>query len=251
MSITSRYFCIAHENFTWELPDFMTVVGTGSHVPPKGLSMMALRPDQALRNRYLGEYVALFEIRRMLIADKAEGFVGFCHYRRFALTHPIGRPREFNYIAHPDMLKQVPPEHYTGDGKTPIVPMSVKFPGTVLQQYAANAIGRDILLYFGDAIDCGVITSEEAANFLSGVEFIPAPTVAYIPVEWFVEIVHDLERVMSRYYRHHYIAREGYIERSMAFCCERLQAFLLAKRIAAWGADKVISRPLTVLSDLA
>jgi hypothetical protein len=242
------FYCIAHAPFNWKLPDFMTMIGSGDYVPETGLAMSKLlSPEEAARNRYLGEYLALFEIRRRLIAEKAEGFVGFCHYRRFALTEPIGILHQFNYHAHPDMLAKVKPEHFYGDGKTPIVPISVTFAGTVLQQYEANGVARDMLMFFGDAIDCGVITNLEAANFLSNPSFITAPTVAYIPVEWFVGIVHDLELVMSRYFRHHYVHRPGYTDRSMAFCCERLQAFLLAKRIAAWGQDKVIARALVRL----
>ncbi|CAN7152683.1 MULTISPECIES: hypothetical protein [Duganella] len=248
MKDTPLYYCIAHAPFAWKMPDFMTMLGSGDYVPESGLAMSKmLTPEQATRNRYLGEYLALFQIRRMLIADKAEGFVGFCHYRRFALTDPIGTLRGFNHHAHPDMLAGVLPEHFYGDGKTPIVPISVAFNGTIMQQLQANCPVRELLMFFGDAIDCGVITDLEAANFLSGNAFITAPTVAYIPVTWFVEIVHDLELVMSRYYRHHYIERDGYLARSMAFCCERLQAFLLAKRIAEWGPDKVISRPLVLL----
>lgn len=248
MNDTLHYYCIAHAPFGWKMPDFMTMVGSGDYVPEHGLAMSKLlTPEKALANRYLGEYLALFEIRRRLIAEKATGFVGFCHYRRFALTEPIGVLNGFNYHAHPDMLARVKPEHFYGDGKTPIVPISVTFAGTVLQQYEANGVARDMLMFFGDAIDCGVITNLEAANFLSNPSFITAPTVAYIPVQWFVEIVHDLELVMSRYYRHHYAQRPGYADRSMAFCCERLQAFLLSKRIAAWGADKVISRALVRL----
>ena len=245
---TPLFFCIAHAPFAWKMPDFMTMIGSGDYVPESGLAMSRLlTPEHALRNRYLGEYLALFEIRRMLIANKTEGFVGFCHYRRFALTDPIGILQGFNYLAHPDMLAQVKPEHFYGDGQTPIVPISVTFAGSILQQYDANGTARDMLMFFGDAIDCGVITNLEAVNFLSGPSFITAPTVAYIPVQWFVEIVHDLELVMSRYYRHHYVERAGYTDRSMAFCCERLQAFLLSKRIAEWGADKVISRALVRL----
>ncbi|MES2351595.1 MAG: hypothetical protein V4641_28815 [Pseudomonadota bacterium] len=248
MNDTPLYYCIAHAPFGWKMPDFMTMLGSGDYVPESGLAMSKLlTPEQALRNRYLGEYLALFEIRRMLIASKAEGFVGFCHYRRFALTDPVGTLAGFNYHAHPDVLAQVRPEHFYGDGKTPIVPISVVFAGSVMQQYQSSCVLRDLLTFFGDAIDCGVITDAEAANFLSGNAFIPAPTVAYIPVSWFVEIVHALELVMSRYYRYHHIEREGYLARSMAFCCERLQAFLLAKRIAEWGPDKVISRPLVLL----
>ncbi len=244
------YFCIAHAPFNWQMPDFMTMVGSGDYVPEHGLAMsQLLTPEEAQRNRYLGEYLALFELRRKLIADQAEGFVGFCHYRRFALTEPIGVLQGFNYHAHPDMLARVRPEHFLGDGQTPIVPIAVRWAGSVLQQYEASVTGRDLLMFFGDAIDCGVITNKEAADFLSGPEFIPAPTVCYIPVQWFVEIVHDLELVASRYFRHHYIHREGYADRSIAFCCERLQAFMLAKRIAAWGAERVISRPLVLLGE--
>lgn len=250
MNPTPPFYCIAHAPFNWKMPDFMTMVGSGDYVPETGLAMsQLLSPEEALRNRYLGEYLALFEIRRRLIAERAEGFVGFCHYRRFALTEPIGVLHQFNYHAHPDMLAKVRPEHFYGDGQTPIVPISVTWAGTVLQQYEACVTGRDLLMFFGDAIDCGVISNLEAANFLSGTAFIPAPTVAFIPVQWFVEIIHDLELVASRYYRHHYVYREGYADRSIAFCCERLQAFLLAKRIAAWGQDKVIQRPLVLLGE--
>lgn len=251
MTATPPFYCIAHADFAWPLPDFMTVIGTGSYVPPRGLALSELCPEDAPRNSYLGEYVAMYQIRKILLETKAEGFVGLCHYRRFALPNPLGELHGFNHHTHPDSLAALKPEDFFGDQQTPIVPISVKFPGTVLQQaaYAGSHIGRDLLMYFGDAIDLGIIDQRESANFLSGIEFITAPTVAYIPVSWFVEIVHQLELVMSRFYRYHYIEREGYEARNMAFCCERLQAFLLAKKIAAWGADKVISRPLTLLND--
>lgn len=244
------FYCIAHAPFNWQMPDFMTMLGSGDYVPENGLAMSKLlSPEEAARNRYLGEYLAMFEVRRQLIANKAEGFVGFCHYRRFALTEPIGVLTGFNYHAHPDMLAQVQPEHFYGDMQTPIVPIAVTFGGSVLRQYDAHAVTRDLLMFFGDAIDCGVISNQEAADFLSNPTFITAPTVSYIPVQWFVEIVHDLELVMSRYFRHHYVHRPGYADRSMAFCCERLQAFLLSKRIAAWGPDKVIARALVRLDE--
>lgn len=249
MTTFPHFYCISHQDSPWPLPDFMTMVGTGDYVPPKGIAMSRSFPDLAHKNRYLGEYVALYAIRKMLLEQNAGGFVGLCHYRRFALTEQIGELRGFNYHAHPDLLATLRPEHYYGDGATPILPAMVTFAGSVLQQYAATCVARDLLLYFGDAVDCGVITSDEAANFLSGNSFITAPTVAFMPVAWFVDIVHQLEIVMSRFYRYHYIEREGYLERSMAFCCERLQALLLHKKILAWGADKLMMRHLTLLSE--
>jgi hypothetical protein len=243
------FYCIAHAPFGWQMPDFMTMVGSGDYVPENGLAMSKLlTPQQAQRNRYMGEYLALFEIRRLLLASKAEGFVGFCHYRRFALTHPVGALLGFNYHAPPSVLAHLQPEHFYADGQTPIVPIEVDFRCSLLQQYEVNdGSARDMLMFFGDAVDCGVLTGMEAAAFLGGRVFTPAPTVSFIPVTWFVEIMHDLERVMARFFRHHYIAHGGYKERSMAFCAERLQSFLLNQRIDAWGADKVLRRPLVQL----
>lgn len=242
------FFCIAHQAFAWPLPSFMTVVGTGDHVPERGIAMSERFPELAFQNRYLGEYVALFAIRAMLLEAGAEGFVGFCHYRRFALAQPIGQLRGFNFHAHPDLLATLGPEAFYGDGRTPIIPAKVRFAGSVLCQFAAGCHTRDLMLFFADAIDCGVITDAESADFLSCDSFITAPTVAFIPVEWFLEIVQALETVTALFRRRHYLERPGYNARSMAFCCERLQALLLAKKADAWGWDRLVANPLTLLS---
>lgn len=250
MTTPPLYYCIAHAPFAWKLPDFVTIIGSGDYVPEQGLAMSELAPDKAMSNVYYGEYAVMFQIRRMLIANKTEGMVGASHYRRFALTRQFGDLRGFNYQAHPDLVPHMRDEDFIGDGQTPIVPVSTEFPFSVMLQYAAHCEGRDLLMFFGDAIDCGVISSMEATMFLTGKEFITATTCAYIPVEWFIDIMGDLEKVMARHYRHHYVQREGYHARAMAFCCERLHALLLARRIAAYGAERVNSRHLTLLSDI-
>jgi hypothetical protein len=249
MTTPPRYYCIAHAPFGWKMPDFMTLIGSGDYVPEAGIAMsQLLTPEQARRNRYMGEYLALFEIRRMLLASNAEGFVGFCHYRRFALTHPVGVLQGFNYYVHPDALADMTPEHFYADGQTPIVPASVSFPASLMEHYEANdGSARDMMMFFGDAVDCGVLSGAEAAVYISGNTFRPAPTVSCIPVQWFVEIMHDLELVMARFFRRHYIAHGGYKERSMAFCAERLQSYLLNQRIAKWQGNPVIMRPLVQL----
>ena len=246
-----HYYCITHAEPAWPLPEFLTVIGTGDYVPARGLALSQLCPEQAMRNRYLGEYVALFQIRKLLVESRAEGFVGVCHYRRFALPQPPGILLGFNHHAPPDVLAGLTAADFVGDGQTPIVPSKVQFPVGPLQQIVYPGGTRDLLMFFGDAIDCGVITPEEAAAFIGGNSFIAAPTVAYLPVAWFVDIVYQLELVASRFYRYHYIEREGYPARSMAFCCERLQALLLLRHINAWGSAKVIWCPLTLLNNAA
>lgn len=242
-----HFYCISHAPCAWPLPPFMTVIGTGDYRPEGGIAMADRFPHLAHRNAYLGEYVALFAIREMLLESNAQGFVGVCHYRRFALTKPIGQQCYFNFHAHPDLLADVPPESFYHDGVTPIIPMLVGFKGNLIQQYGADNKVRDLLKFFGDAIDLGIITDEECVNYLSGNTFITAPTVSYIPIPWFVEIVEALEKVMARFYRNHYIERPGYHAREMAFSCERLHALLLAKKANEWGWGNLIFQRLTVL----
>lgn len=241
------YYCITHQPCPWPLPEFMTVIGTGGYVPPEGIALSREFPELAHRNGSLGEYVALFAIRRLLQQSGASGFVGLCHYRRYVLPVPLGTVEGIASYAPASALASLQPADFYGDGETPIVSASFDFRRSVLQQYAGDGIGRDLLMYFGDAIDCGVITNREAADFLSGSVFAPAPTVAYIPVEWFIEIVEALELVTSRFYRYHHVEREGYQSRAIGFSCERLHALLLARRVAALGQDKVMARIQTML----
>ena len=244
----AHFFCISHAPCPWELPKFMTVFGTGDYCPENGIAMSIHSPEQAFKNRYLGEYVALYAIRDILIEKNATGFVGLCHYRRYALIRQHGELRGFNYQLSPDTFATLKPEDFYGNGTTPIIPAVVGFRCSMLTLYSIHCVARDLLLFFGSAIDCGAISSHEASEFLSGNYFIAAPTVAYIPVEWFIEIVNTLEKVMDHFFANHYIERQGYLERSMAFCCERLQAFLLLKLVRAYGFEKVISQPLSLIT---
>ena len=249
MTSLPPFYCISHKDPGWPLPAFMTLVGTGGFIPERGIGMSEHAPQLAFKNMKLGEYAALFMIRRLLEEAHADGFVGICHYRRYALVTEIGQLRGFNYHAHPDELQGLAIEAFIGDGTAPIISAPINFPGSVLQQYAANAVGRDLLMFFGDAVDCGVIGSGEAADFLSGTSFITAGNVGYMPVAWFVEMMRQLEEVVARFAHNHYIRREGYDERAMGLCCERLHALLLRKKALEYGADKVITRPLTVLTE--
>jgi len=249
MTSPPPFYCISHKDPGWLLPPFLTLVGTGGYVPERGIGMSVYAPQLAYKNMKLGEYAALFMIRRLLEEAHADGFVGVCHYRRYALVAEIGQLRGFNYHAHPSELQDLPIEAFIGDGTTPIISAPINFPGSVMQQYSANAVGRDLLMFFGDAVDCGVIDSDEAINFLSGTSFITAGNVGYMPVAWFVETMRQLEGVVARFAHNHYIRREGYEERTMGLCCERLHGLLLRKKALEYGADKVITRPLTVLTE--
>jgi hypothetical protein len=246
---TPLYFCVTHLQPAWPLPAFLTVVGSGGYVPERGIALSQSFPDLAYQNAYLGEFAALFALRRML-ADAAPNLLfGVSHYRRFALTQPLGEKRFFNHYAHPDLLARALPEHFFGNGSTIIVPSLVNFGGSVLRQYAAVAEARDLLMFFGCAVDVGAITSVQAADFLSHNSFMPACTAAFIPVGWFRNIIDRVEAVAQRYMQTAMIARDVEDQRATGLCCERLYSMLLQQHLDTYGWDRVISTPMTMLTE--
>lgn len=246
---TPLFFCITHKQPEWPLPDFLTIVGTGGYVPPRGIGLSQHYPELAFQNEHLGEFAALFAIRRMLEGLPQESLFGICHYRRFALIQPLGELRGFNSYAHPSLLARAKPEHFFGEGNKIIVPALVQFQGSVLRQYAAVAEARDLLMYFGAAIDAGVVDQTEAAEFLSQNSFIPACTAAYIPAGWFVDILTRVETATRHFMQTTHIERDGFQKRNAGFCAERFHSMLLQKHIGQFGWDKIISTPMTMLTD--
>ncbi len=180
MTVHPPYYCIAHQSFPWSMPEFMTVIGTGNYVPEHGIAMSQAFPELANQNSYLGEYVALYAIRELLRKSNTDGFVGFCHYRRITLTKQHGELRRINIHAHPNQLQAMSLVDFYWDRNTPIIPATASMMVSILQQYAVCGLNsRDLLLYFASAIDCNVITSAEAAEFLSSNQLISAPTVSF------------------------------------------------------------------------
>jgi hypothetical protein len=246
---TPLFFCITHKQPAWPLPEFMTLVGNGGFVPEHGIALSQLYPDLAFMNEHLGEFSAMFALRRMLADAPPERLFGICHYRRFALTQPLGEMRGFNSYAYPEMLAQARPEHFFGDGSKIIVPSKVTFAGSVLRQYASVANSRDLLMYFGAAVDAGAITQNEAADFLSQNSFMPACTVAYLPVGWFCSMIDRVEAATKQFLSTAHVERDGYERRNAGFTAERFYSMLLQQHLDQYGWDRVIMTPMTMLID--
>ena len=246
---TPLFFCITHKQPEWPLPQFLTIVGSGAYVPAHGVAISALYPELAFQNEHLGEFAAMFALRRMLADAPQDHLFGICHYRRFALTRPLGEMRGFNSYAHPDLLATALPEHFFGNGDRIIVPSKVAFAGSVLRQYAAVAEARDLLMYFGAAIDAGAVDQNDAADFLSQNSFMPACTAAYLPVGWFCSIVDLVEAATRQFMRTTHLEREGQQKRNAGFAAERFYSMLLQQHLDQYGWDRVTITPMTMLTD--
>jgi hypothetical protein len=244
---TPLFFCITHKQLAWPLPEFITIVGNGGFVPERGIALSQHYPALASMNEHLGEFSALFALRRILAEAPPERLFGLCHYRRFALPQPLGELHGFNSYADPALLAQARPDQFFGDGSKIIVPSKVTFNGSVLRQFASVGNARDLLMYFGAAVDAGAITHGEAADFLSQNSFMPACTAAYLPVGWFCSMIDRVEAATKQFLSTVHIERAGYERRNAGLCAERFYSLLLQQQLDQYGWERVITAPMTML----
>jgi hypothetical protein len=248
-SAPGPYYCITHREVPWPVPSFMTMVGTGDYEPAGGVALSRAFPELAHRNGVLGEYAAMFAIRRILERDGVTGFVGTGQYRRFAVTEATGRPEGIHSIVTPEEFVELPSGAFVGDGTAPVIPGRLTFPMSLLEQHAGVHTGRDLLHYFAAAAECGVVTDREAARFLTGRTLIAMASVGYVPVPWFVQTMRLLEEVTDRFTERYYVPRQGDQERVVGWCCERLHGLLWERRIQEWLPKELVSHPVIVVAE--
>jgi hypothetical protein len=233
-----HYFCITHQPVPWRIPSFMTLVGTGDYVPPTGIALAERFPDWAHRNTTYSEYAALFALRRVLEEDPGGDFVGFSHWRRFPVVEQVAPRRGFNQVISPSDFEALPENVFLGDGRTVLSPPVVNFGMTVLEQYAHDHLARDLMRFFATAVDHGALTDAEAAAFLSRPGFIPASTVVVLPTEWAVQTLTTLEEVAEAFHREDHTDRDGYQQRVIGFCLERLNGMFTERLLTRTDQDR-------------
>lgn len=99
------------------------------------------------------------------------------------------------------------------------------------------------------AIDLGVIDGNAVAEFLGGNVLIAAPTVGVWPAEWTVLVLEALETVVAEFEKRVGVPRDGYQQRAVGFCCERLHALLALRLVSSWPREKVVANRLLVVSE--
>jgi hypothetical protein len=233
-----HYFCVTHQPIPWRMPSFMTQVGTGDYMPPSGIALSERFPEWANSSATFSEYAALFALRRVLEEEPGGRFVGFCHGRRFPVAEPVAPRRGFNQVISPAEFEALPDTVFVRDGRTVLAPPVVNFGMTVLEQYAHDHLARDILRFFATAVDLGAITDTDAAAFLSRPGFIPASSVAVVPTDWAVRTLTTLEEVAVAFHEQDHTARDGYQQRVIGFCLERLNGMFVERLLRDTDPDR-------------
>lgn len=252
--LAAAYFTVTHRPLDQPPPSFVQPV---SSVPagPGVLDVAAGHPDLAGRGPELSEYATLFALNRELMqrhertgppADQE--MTGFGHYRRYAVVRPMGVPVDLYGMLRREEFAALSAEDLLPAPGTLVLPV-VAHVGRVLQQYAAQHVGRDLLVFLATAIDLGVTDGPTVARFLDSPVMVAAPTVGVYPTGWFLETLGQLEQVATAFGADGFVEREGYQRRSTGFCLERLHALLLGQLVAGWDPARVSTQRAVVVSD--
>jgi hypothetical protein len=249
-----RYFCLTHKPVEWPIPTFMEQVST----VPVGdgvLNLAEQYPELAGRGTVISEYATLFGIRRMLEDSWTDGaeppsdeMVGIAHYRRFAVTRPMGTPSFVYGLVRPEIMPTVTDDLFLPAPGTLLLPPPADLGMTVVTQYGAAHHVRDLLHFLGLAIDLGVADDKQVASFLGQNVMIAAPTVGIYPVRWLVETLTALERVIDAFESSAAVPREGYQRRAAGFACERLHSMLTLGLVTTWPDQRIVFNRAMVVS---
>jgi hypothetical protein len=250
------YYAVTHRPLEWPLPSFVQPVTVTPGLGGGVVDLTRWAPDLAGRDRTLGEYAALFGLRRMLEAEwggspppAGQLMIGLAHFRRFGVTGDVGTPAGMTQLVDPAAFGRLPADVFVPDGPTIVVPAPLDFGRSLLRQYAESHVVRDLLLFMGVAIDLGVVDDGSVTAFLDNSVLFATPSVGVYPTEWLLIVLEALETVADTFESTLAQDREGYQRRATGFCCERLHALLLQQLVQKWAGPVEAHQALLVSPD--
>lgn len=200
----------------------------------------------------LSEYVQLFWLLdnlAPLISDR--NFIRIFHYRRFVSpeTPPIGR-RSSNlpwattiHAADLDAFDS----SFSRNCDSEIFNTPVQFHGGMLYQYAQSHVLEDMLNFSKFLTENSILTPLDCAEFLSMQIHIPSCNIGIFTKHAYIEIFRTLRKAAGFLDSPYFVLRTGYQRRSVGFLLERLNSYLIIKRIrcghspSSFGHNIVIS----------
>lgn len=124
---------------------------------------------------------------------------------------------------------------------------------TTLYQYARSHYMEDILLFTADAIECHVLSREQAAEFLhTNTLVVTGMSLGVYPCDFIIECFEKIEKIVLHHYNNKWIRREhSYQYRNLAFCIERLLSYFLLQKLQKLNinADNVSGSLYTITDD--
>jgi hypothetical protein len=227
-------------------------------VSPKlieGVTRLALVEDKLFgpNGSALSEYAQLLWIHEHI--DRVLGglnYIRIFHYRRFVTPHEPsnGKPSvnlpwatvitEKELAAHDKAFeRQVEHELFN----TP-----AQFGGGMLAQYAVSHVLEDMMNFCVFLLESKIMPPTEVAIFLRENIHIPSCNIGVFTRQTFVDIFGVLRRAAEFLFSRHFVPRDGYQRRSAGFLLERLNSFLILKRIREGVSEERLGHNI-VISD--
>lgn len=122
-----------------------------------------------------------------------------------------------------------------------------RFAGGLIGQYAANHVLADLLNFTNFLVEEGIFDAMEASRFLSDGRQIPSCNIGVFTKETYASIFGVLRRAAEFLNSRYFVERPGYQRRTVGFLLERLNGYLIFKRMEAgasaanFGFNLVIS----------
>lgn len=219
-------------------PDFPMWPGFTFFEHPKDSPAGTSYRENMNEDSIFSEYSSLFNLKRKLRESGAGGsdLITICQHRRFVLNIRKGSPAEnlpANIIPPGDMLHlNFGPELFPRKGQSYLVGSVMALNLGMMHQYARAHHVRDILRFCSDLIDAGLMTNEEAEDFLTQKILIPAPNCGTFEVSLFLEMMDFVESAAEVYWDGGYRTYDDiYQFRVVSFLLERLNSWILLRRI--------------------
>jgi hypothetical protein len=184
-------------------------------------------------DREIGEYHYLFGLRRYLEESQEKfGVVIVEHYRRLLSSQKMGTPTNLNQ-SH---TFAITPEEAERQDSSIILPKSgswligtpvIIHNGRQLNHFQLSHPLQEYLRILALAIDIGALGGGDVVNLLSSPHMITAPSVGVFPVDRFIKHMRILERLTKAYLDTGAKKYDGFNQRIIAFCLERIHSYLL------------------------
>lgn len=248
-----RFFCVTDRPLPWPIPDFMEPVS----VVPAGEAVLDLGeryPELADPAGSLGEYAALFGVRRLLQeswpngeSPASEDMVGIAHYRRFAVTRPTGKPVQWFSSISPASFERLADGLFLPPAATVLFPMPTDLGAPVLARYAAEHPVRDLLHFMALAVESGVVTNQAVSGSLGKPVLVQGCAMGVYPASWWIQVLQFLEQIVDRFRSTVAVPRGPEHRLVLRLCCERLHSLLLELLVSELPPANLMAAPLLLV----
>lgn len=200
----------------------------------------------------LSEYVQLLWLLDKLQPLAAgRDYIRIFHYRRFVSPEPPPVGQRSSNLPWATTIRAADLDAFESSfsrvSQGELFNTPVQFHGGMLYQYAQSHVLKDMLNFARFLTETAILSPLECAEFLSMQLHIPSCNIGVFTKASYAEIFSVLRRAASFLDSPHFIQRSGYQRRSVGFLLERLNSYLIIRRIrggtslSSFGHNLVIS----------